>query len=106
VHLDFSAMAQVVEYSSRLAEGQDNLSTHFGEIVDVIREASYYASLEGAPLIRARISPKRSRNVILTGVNAGVRLETGGFEEGSVNARVDQRLKELAEKIEAFGKAE
>jgi predicted ATP-dependent protease len=43
---------------------------------------------------------------ILTGVVAGKRLETGEFEEGSLNARVDRRLEELAEKLEAFGKAE
>jgi predicted ATP-dependent protease len=46
-------MARVIEYSSRLAEDQEKLSTHFGEIADVIREASYYAGLEDTPLTQA-----------------------------------------------------
>jgi predicted ATP-dependent protease len=41
---------------------------------------------------------------ILTGVPAGARQPDGGFEAGSVNARVDLRLRELAEKLEKFGK--
>ena len=50
-HLDNTAMARVVEHGSRMAEDQEKLSTHFGEIADVIREASYYASLDGSPLV-------------------------------------------------------
>ncbi len=52
-HLDASAMARIVEYGSRLAEDQEKLSTHFGKIADVIREASYYAGTEHAPFIMA-----------------------------------------------------
>jgi lon-related putative ATP-dependent protease len=52
-HLDASAMARVVEHGSRLAEDQEKLTTHFGEVADVIREASYYASSEKSPFITA-----------------------------------------------------
>jgi lon-related putative ATP-dependent protease len=52
-HLDASAIARIVEHGSRLAEDQEKLSTHFGEIADVIREASYYAAVENAPLTTA-----------------------------------------------------
>ena len=45
-HLDSSAIARLVEHGSRLVEDQNKLSTQFGEISDVIREASYYASLD------------------------------------------------------------
>jgi lon-related putative ATP-dependent protease len=37
------AVGRVVEYGSRLAEHQEKLSTRFGEIADLIREASYWA---------------------------------------------------------------
>jgi lon-related putative ATP-dependent protease len=50
-HLEKSALAKLVEYGSRLAEDQTKLSTRFGEIADVIREASYYAALENAPYV-------------------------------------------------------
>ncbi len=48
VPLDTGAMARIVEHGSRLAEDQQKLSAQFGEISDVIREASYYASTEGS----------------------------------------------------------
>ena len=44
-------MARVVEHGSRLAEDQEKLSTHFGEIADVIREASYYAASRKCALL-------------------------------------------------------
>ncbi|MEM3046200.1 MAG: ATP-binding protein, partial [Candidatus Bathyarchaeia archaeon] len=52
-HLDASAVAKLVEYSSRLAEDQGKLSTRFAEVADVVREASYYATQEGAGYITA-----------------------------------------------------
>jgi predicted ATP-dependent protease len=41
---------------------------------------------------------------LLTGVPAGQRDESGRFPEGTVHARVEARLKELAEGIEKFAK--
>ena len=44
---------------------------------------------------------------VLTGVKPGKRLPDGTFEEGTVNDKVDKRLKEMAEKLREFteGKA-
>ena len=63
-HLDASALARLVEHGSRLADDQEKLSTHFGEIADVIREASYYAGLDGVELISGSTSAKPSKNAI------------------------------------------
>ena len=52
-HLDPTGLARVVEHGSRLAEDQSKLSTRFGEIADVIREASYYARQDKAELVMA-----------------------------------------------------
>jgi lon-related putative ATP-dependent protease len=52
-HLDSTGLARVVEHGSRLAEDQKKLSTRFGDIADVIREANYYANQEKAELISA-----------------------------------------------------
>jgi predicted ATP-dependent protease len=46
-------MARLVEHGSRLADDQQKLSTRFGEISDVVREASSYAGLDSAELITA-----------------------------------------------------
>lgn len=52
-HFDRGAVAKVMEYSSRLAEDQNKLSTRFNEIVEILYEADAWAALEGAPLVGA-----------------------------------------------------
>jgi lon-related putative ATP-dependent protease len=52
-HLDCSALVKVVEYGSRLAEDQDKLSTKFGELADVVREASFYATQDNVRYVTA-----------------------------------------------------
>jgi lon-related putative ATP-dependent protease len=52
-HLDASAIAKIIEHSSRLAEDQEKLSTRFAEIADIIREANFYATQEKAKFITA-----------------------------------------------------
>jgi predicted ATP-dependent protease len=46
-HLDNTAVAKLLEHAARLAEDQQKLSTHFGAIADIIREANYWALQEG-----------------------------------------------------------
>ena len=41
---------------------------------------------------------------LLTGVEAGQRREDGSYPEGSINARVDSRLKEMGEAMRQFGR--
>lgn len=49
---DRSGVAAVVEYGSRLAEDQTKLSTRFGEIADIMTEASFWASEAGHEVVR------------------------------------------------------
>jgi len=49
-HLDGSGLAKLVEYSSRLADDQQKLSTRFAEVADIVREANFYAAQEDAKL--------------------------------------------------------
>jgi lon-related putative ATP-dependent protease len=44
---DGGAVARIVEYGSRLAGHQKKLATRFGEIADLVREASYWARHRG-----------------------------------------------------------
>jgi len=69
----------------------------------MLREEVIQAVEEG----RFHIYPVRTVDeaiTILTGVEAGERDEEGNYPEGSVNARVQARLKELAERLKAFGR--
>jgi predicted ATP-dependent protease len=51
-HFESRAIAAIVEHSCRLASDQEKLSTRFGEIANVIREASFYARKQKAPLVQ------------------------------------------------------
>ncbi len=47
IHFDPSGVARVVEYSARLIEDKNRLSSRFLDIADLIREASFYARQGG-----------------------------------------------------------
>jgi lon-related putative ATP-dependent protease len=53
LQMDKAGVTKLVEHSSRLAEDQTKLSTRFAEISDIIREANYWATKDGAPCINA-----------------------------------------------------
>jgi predicted ATP-dependent protease len=53
IHLGSSGLARVVEHGSRLVDDQTRLSTRFGELADMLREASYYAGQEKSERINA-----------------------------------------------------
>lgn len=95
-HLDSSAIAKIIEYSSRLAEDQRKLSTSFGTVADTIREAHFYASQDGSKYIRdihiARaIEEKTYRSnliheKIVEMINRGlILIDTEGAKIGQVN---------------------
>jgi len=46
------AVARVIEYGARLAEHQDRLSTQFGLIADLVREAAYWAKKQRHPAVQ------------------------------------------------------
>ncbi len=94
--LDSGAVARLLEHAARLAEDQEKLSTHFGALVDVVREAHFWAHQEGAErvgkahmqksldqkvyrssLIQERICEMISRGTIL--------IDTAGQAIGQVN---------------------
>jgi len=50
-HLDSSGVAKLIEYSSRLAEHQEKLSTSFADIADIVREANFYSVKENSPYV-------------------------------------------------------
>ncbi|MFX0068464.1 MAG: Lon protease family protein [Candidatus Hodarchaeota archaeon] len=69
-HHDGTAVAKLIEYSSRLADHQEKLSTKFSEIADIIREANFYATQENARYItgdqvRKAIEEKIHRSKLL-----------------------------------------
>ncbi len=54
---DRSGVAGLIEYSARLVEDQEKLSSQFMEIADLIREASYWAGKDGGgPVTHAHVA--------------------------------------------------
>ncbi len=93
---DRSAVAKLVEHSSRLVEDQERLATTFNDLLDVAREASFLAAQDG----RKRVTPEDVRGAIEAKIRRSNRLEerlqeliaegtllvdTAGAEVGQVN---------------------
>lgn len=50
-HLDKTGVARVLEYSMKQTENRDKLTLELGDIGDLLREANYLSSLDGADFI-------------------------------------------------------
>jgi lon-related putative ATP-dependent protease len=93
---DPEAVSRVVEYGSRLAEHQNKLSTRFGEIADLVREASYWAKRGGRERTTAADVTKaidqriyranRAEELIQEMIDEGsIRVDVAGEVVGQVN---------------------
>lgn len=93
---DRTAVARVIEYGSRAAGDQDHLSTTFGDIADLIREATQHASQNSHPAItaadvRAAEEARRFRQNLVeerlqeTLLDGTVLLENTGTAVGRIN---------------------
>ncbi len=52
-HFDKSAVARVVEYSSRLTGTQTKLTTRFNDVVEILCEADVWATMDSSPIVTA-----------------------------------------------------
>ncbi|MBZ5621932.1 MAG: AAA family ATPase [Acidobacteriia bacterium] len=93
---DGTAVARVVEYGSRAVEDQDQLSTRFGDIADLLREAAHLAGRNShqtvtAADIRAAEEARRYRQNLMEErlqemlVKGTVLIETEGSVAGRIN---------------------
>jgi len=69
-HFNPGAVAQVVDYGSRMADDQHKLSTLFNKLVEIIYEANCWAGYEKAELVerqhvRRAIEEKRDRSAMI-----------------------------------------
>ncbi len=95
-HLEADAVAKLLEHASRLAEDREKLSTHFGALADIIREAHYWALQEDASCIgaahvrtaldnkayRSNLIQERIQEMITRGT---LLIDTAGEAVGQVN---------------------
>jgi lon-related putative ATP-dependent protease len=90
------AVGALLEHAARMAEDQGKLSTQFGQLTDLIREASFWADQEGAPQVEAAHVSKALKSKIYRSslvqdriqemMNRGVLMvDTEGEATGQVN---------------------
>ena len=93
---DRGAVARIIEYGSRVAEDQDELSTRFGDIADLIREAGHRAgknshqavtsedvrAAEKARQYRQNLAEERLQEAMVKGT---MLLDTVGSTVGRIN---------------------
>ncbi len=95
-HLEAGALCRLIEYSSRLSQQKNKLSTHFALIADIIREADFYARKADSTFITAgHISTAIEQKIYRSSLieekiqemfdNGQILLDTSGFEVGQVN---------------------
>jgi predicted ATP-dependent protease len=103
-HLDAAAVARVLEYSSRLVEDRERLSTHIAEIRDLLQEADFHAGdapLVGREHVDAAIDKRiyrldRFRELVRENVTRGLILvETKGVRVGQINGLSVVRMGQL-----------
>lgn len=96
LHFDAPAVCRLIEYSRRLADNKEKLSTRFNDIVEVLYEADAWARLDKAELIgaahvkraleqkvyRSNKIEKKLQELIDTGV---ILISTDGRVVGQVN---------------------
>jgi lon-related putative ATP-dependent protease len=94
--MDAGAVARIVEHGARLADDAEKLTTHMGTIVDLVREADYWAGEAGAETVAAAHVQKaidakiyrsdRIRQDIQEAIERGTLvIETDGVATGQVN---------------------
>jgi lon-related putative ATP-dependent protease len=94
---DAGALRKLVEFGSRYAQHQQKLSTRFGKIADVFREAGHYAQLDNTHVItethvQKAIEQKEYRsNLLQHKINDLIHekhllIDIGGSKIGQVNA--------------------
>jgi predicted ATP-dependent protease len=94
--MDRGAVARLLEHACRMAEDQTKLSTHFGVLADIVREANYWAGLGESALIaaehvraaldqrvyRGNLMQERLREMIARGM---LLIEVDGARVGQIN---------------------
>jgi lon-related putative ATP-dependent protease len=90
------AVAEVIEYASRLVDDQDRMSTQFNRISEILTEATVWARMDGAESVglrhvkkavnekiqRSNLVEERYRRAFETGI---IRIDTSGSAVGQIN---------------------
>ncbi len=86
---DRQAIAGIIEHGSRLVADQGKLSTRFGKIADLVREAAYWAGKGGSEVVR--------------GADVSRAIEEGVFRSNLVEERIQELIEQGVLLIDVSG---
>ncbi|SCZ53420.1 Lon protease family protein [Thiohalomonas denitrificans] len=89
-HFDPSGVARVVEFGGRMASHRDKLAIKFGDIVDLLRQSSYWAGVNG--------------NALVLGSDVKQAVDEQIFRGNRVEKRLQEMIEEGAILIDTRGK--
>ncbi len=90
-HFAPDGVAKVVEYGARLVTHQQKLATRFGDIVDLLRQASYWA--------------KQNKNKLVQAEDVSKALEEKLYRSNRIEQQLDEMIQEGTILIDLEGKA-
>jgi lon-related putative ATP-dependent protease len=99
---DRSAVAKIVEYSSRLADDQDKLSTRFGKISDLVREAAYWARKTDG---KATECPPQADGRPVTASEVQRAIQESVYRSNLVEERIQELIAEGTLMVDVSGQA-
>jgi len=87
---DRTAIARIIEHSSRMAEDQGKLSTRFGKISDLVREAAYWArkTAENAP------GGEGGSEILVTAASVQRAIDETIYRSNLVEERIQEMIQE------------
>ena len=91
IPFDRTAVAQVIEFGARVAEDKDKLVARFVDVVEVIQEASHWASKNG--------------HEVVTGADVGQAIEERRYRSSHLEERMQKRILEGTIRIQTEGEA-
>jgi lon-related putative ATP-dependent protease len=94
---DRSAVARVIEHSSRQVEHQHKLSTRFGEVADLIRESSFWAARRWAETL-GEDAPQ-----VVTAADVDQAIREKVFHNNLLQERIQEAIAEGALHIDTQG---
>ncbi len=101
---DRSAVARIIEYSSRMAEDQKKLSTRFGKIADLIREAAYWARKESLNAAQSDAASS-SAPLVVTAKAVERAIEESIYRSNLIEERIQEMIADGTILIDTQGRA-
>lgn len=99
---DRTAVARIIDYSSRLAENQNKLTTRFGKIADIVREAAYWNK---KPNTQPRVKKHKEGNIVVTRKDVEKAINESVYRSNLIEEHIQESITNNTIMLKVTGKA-